>query len=174
MDKYTKVVLTLIAFALWANLLVGMSPPGRGIIRDANAQGLPTRVVIVGVDLINGLGSGSLPVTVGQATPAPVYLTPGPNPANPMVLPVNVTQVGARWVQQGAAMPVDIEGIAGAAVKSSGGLPVAVTSAQPLAITAKEPLPVIVTKLPVSPAVSQQSPTSSTQSVPYNSGPTGN
>jgi hypothetical protein len=169
MDRYTKAVLTLIAFALWANLLVSFSPPGRGLIRDASAQGLPTRVVIVGVDMMNG--AGSLPVTVPAASP--VYLTPGPNPTNPMVLPVNLTQVGARWVQQGAAMPVDIEGIAGTAVKSSGGLPVALASSQPLAVTAKDPLPVLVTKMP--PAPSQTSTATSSSGVSSSStGPGGN
>jgi hypothetical protein len=34
MDRYTKVVLTLIAFALWANLFASFAPGGRGLIRD--------------------------------------------------------------------------------------------------------------------------------------------
>jgi len=40
MDRYTKIVLTFIAFALWANLFVSLSPSGGGLIRDAHAQGL--------------------------------------------------------------------------------------------------------------------------------------
>jgi hypothetical protein len=172
MDKYTKVVLTLIAFALWANLFVSLSPPGRGLISDAHAQGL-NYVVIRGIQLDPTLGPNQvLPVAVRPSDPAPVYLTAGPNSSNPIVIPVNLAQIGAKWMQQGAAMPVDIEGIAGAPVKASGGLPVALTSPQPLAITAKDPLQVVVTKLPVSPAaVPNQMPSqypsgSSTTTVP--------
>lgn len=55
MDRYTKVVLTLIAFALWAELLAGFAP-GRALVRDANAQ-QATRVVITGSDV-------SLPVFI--------------------------------------------------------------------------------------------------------------
>jgi hypothetical protein len=166
MDRYTKIVLTLIAFALWANLFVSLSPPG-GLVRDARAQGI-TRAVIVGVDM------AALPVAIAPGQAAPVYLTPGPNPTNPALVSVNLAQIGSRSFQQGVALPVDIEGIAGAAVKSSPGLPVAV--AQPVSVTAKDPLPiaardplpvmardplavaskvplqVIVTKLPVSAA----------------------
>jgi len=181
MDKYTKVVLTLIAFALWANLYVSVVPPGRGLISDAHAQGI-NYVVIKGIQLETGYGSlAALPVTIAASSqPSPVYLAPGPTAtAVPMVLPVNVTQVGAKWVQQGATLPVDIEGIAGAAVKTSGGLPVALASAQPLAVTAKDPLPVVVTKLPVSPAAvpsaTQMSPSSSTSTgYPGSSAPPGN
>lgn len=154
MDKYTKVVLTLIAFALWANLLVSLAPAGRGLIRNANAYSvgtMPTPVVIVGVDTTGGATYGlnaaaALPVQVAASQPAPVYLTPGPNAANPMVLPVNLAQIGARSFQQGVALPVDIEGIAGTAVKSSSGLPVA--ALQPLAVAAKDPLQVTVVKMP--------------------------
>jgi hypothetical protein len=160
MDKYTKVVLTLIAFALWANLFVSLVPPGRGLISDAHAQGGMAYVVIRGIQLDAGFGNQALPVAARAGDPAPVYLTAGPNPANPVVLPVNVAQVGSKWMQQGAAMPVDIEGIAGAAVKTSGGLPVALAST-PLAVTAKDPLQVVVTKLPPPPA---PVPTSSTPS----------
>ena len=180
MDRYTKIVLTLIAFALWANLFVSLSPPGRGLIRDANAQGI-TRVVIAGSDVPLQVS------TSPNAMPQPVYLTPDPrNPAATMVVPVNLAQIGSRSFQQGVVLPVDVEGIAGSAVKSSGGLPV--TAAQPLAVTAKDPLPValkapvqvtaaaslpvtstaplqvIVTKLPVSAAVSQSSTATSTSS----------
>ncbi len=164
MDKYTKVVLTLIAFALWANLAVSLAP--HGLIRDANAQSNPnqiSRVSIVSVET-------PLQVTLaGQLRPSAVYLTGDPTGAAPAALPVNLAQIGSKSIQQGAALPVDIEGIAGAGVKSSPGLPVAL--AQPVAVTAKDPLPVtardplavssktplqvIVTKLPVSPAVSQ-------------------
>lgn len=188
MDRYTKIVLTLIAFALWANLFVSLSPPGRGLIRDANAQGI-TRVVVVGAEA---------PIPVQPATsnpfPQPVYLTTDPRNPNPMVLPVNLAQIGSKSFQQGVVLPVDIEGIAGAAVKSSGGLPV--SAAQPIAITAKEPLAValkapvqvtaasplpvtssaplqvIVTRLPTSPAVSQSSSVNSSTSS-SSSGPGG-
>lgn len=180
MDRYTKIVLTLIAFALWANLFVSLSPPGRGLIRDANAQQI-SRVVIAGSDVPLQV------ITSPNAMPQPVYLTTDPrNPAATMVVPVNLAQIGSKSFQQGVVLPVDIEGIAGAAVKSSAGLPV--TAAQPLAVTAKEPLAVtmkapvqvtaaaslpvtstaplqvIVTRLPASAAVSQSSSAASTSS----------
>ena len=143
MDKYTKVVLTLIALALWANLAVSLTPPGRGLIRDANAQGAPQRVTIASVEM------GYLPVTVANRVllergsyPMPVFLIADPTGANPPPgLPGNLSQIGAKTFQQGVVLPVDIEGIAGAAVKSSG-LPVAVASSQPLTVTATNPLPV--------------------------------
>ena len=50
MDRYTKVVLTLIALGIWGNLLNNLSDGGRGPIGAAYAQSTtPTRVVIVGV-----------------------------------------------------------------------------------------------------------------------------
>lgn len=171
MDKYTKVVLTLIAFALWANLFVSLSPPGRGLISEAHAQSL-SYVVIKGIQLDPTWGpSQVLPVAVRPSDPAPVYLTAGPNSSNPTVIPVNLAQIGSRSMQQGVALPVDIEGIAGAAVRASGGLPVALISPQPLAITAKDPLQVVVTKLPVSPAavpnqMPSQYPSSSSTTMP--------
>jgi hypothetical protein len=179
MDKYTKVVLTLIAFALWANLFVAFAPPGRGPISEAHAQGI-SYVVIKGIQFDPGFGSpAALPVMIAPGQPAPVYLTPGPaTGAGPMVLPVNVMQIGTKWVQQGAALPVDIEGIAGAAVKTSGGLPVALASTQPLPVTAKDPLQVVVTKLPPAPAAianqastSQGSTTSTNAQMPPAGGP---
>jgi len=145
MDRYTKIVLTFIAFALWANLFVSLSPSGGGLIRDAHAQGI-TRVMIVGAE-------ATIPVvlpTQGQF-PQPVYLTTDPrNPSSPMVVPVNLAQIGSKTFQQGVVLPVDVEGIAGSAVKSSGGLPV--TVAQPVAVTAKDPLP-IAAKTPLQVAV---------------------
>lgn len=50
MDRYTKVVLTLIALGIWGSLLMNMAESGRGPISTAFAQSTaPTRVVIVGV-----------------------------------------------------------------------------------------------------------------------------
>jgi len=50
MDRYTKIVLTLIAIGIWGNLLANYDG-GRGMIGAANAQatGQPTKVIIVGV-----------------------------------------------------------------------------------------------------------------------------
>jgi len=142
MDKYTKVVLTLIAFALWANLFVGVAPHG-ALIRDANGQ------TIIG----------------GVSSPLPVYLTPGPaNSTHPTVVSVNIVQLNSQPFQRGWGLPVDIEAIAAGPVKQGSGLPVdlatqvvAVTTKGPLPVTlaslplpvsAKDPLPVLVTKLP--------------------------
>jgi hypothetical protein len=79
MDRYSKAVFTLIAIALWANLFATLVP-GRALIRDANAQ--------------------------APAQPTPVYLTYGPASAAPVVLPVNVLQIGSKSLLQGAMMPV--------------------------------------------------------------------
>lgn len=79
MDRYSKIVLTLIALALWADVFAGLAP-GKALIRDANAQAQPTATA--------------------------VYLVAGPAGATPVVVPVNVTQVGTKWVQQGATLPV--------------------------------------------------------------------
>ena len=49
MDRYTKLVLTLIAIGVWGNLLTNLAGSGGGPIGVAHAQAdAPTKVVIVG------------------------------------------------------------------------------------------------------------------------------
>ncbi len=51
MDRYTRIVLTVIAAGIWGNLLTNLMDGGRGPIGVANAQApaAPGRVIIVGV-----------------------------------------------------------------------------------------------------------------------------
>jgi hypothetical protein len=58
MDRYTRIVLTLIAVGIWGILLMNLADSGRGPIGVANAQvqAAPTKVIIVGVqsgDVLN-------------------------------------------------------------------------------------------------------------------------
>jgi hypothetical protein len=162
MDRYTKVVLTLIAFALWANLILGVVRPG-GVIREANAQammqgcpgGYGCPVYITGYVSAPGNNptSGLPPITVAQASSP---------------LSVNLVGVNSHSLQDpSVTIPVtvaDITGVGGTSVRGTGAIPVNPGS-KPVAVTGAVSVTgdvsVIVKKLPPAAAPVPQSTSSS-------------
>jgi hypothetical protein len=189
MDRYTKVVLTLIAFALWTQLLVNLAHPGGGFISEAQAQQLVSlqaqvslngpalRVVVAGYDNDGFPKAGPVPVafaTGGQ--PAPVYFAP--SSAQQAAVPVNIYAVGNSPVQSGATLPVtvaDVTAAGGVNLRTSGGIPV-VSGTHAMNITAaSDGLPVAVKSMPRSAAFTQSpaqsTATSTTSQMPPTTGP---